>query len=71
MLPTEFKGVTAVTKANIYFDGRVVSHSILFADQSKKTLGLIYPGEFHFGTSTRADFPAGTCTLTHVTARPK
>jgi uncharacterized protein YaiE (UPF0345 family) len=45
-----FEKVTAVAKANVYFDGKVVSHSILFGDGSKKTLGLIYPGEYHFGT---------------------
>ena len=44
-MATEFRGVTAVTKANVYFDGKVVSHSILFPDGSKKTLGLIYPGK--------------------------
>ena len=49
-IPTEFKGVTAVAKANVYFDGKVVSHTLLFPDGSKKTLGLIYPGKFHFGT---------------------
>ncbi len=42
-IPAQFAGVTAVTKANVYFDGKVVSHSILFPDGSKKTLGLIYP----------------------------
>ena len=47
--PTDFPNVTAVAKANVYFDGRVVSHTIRFADGSKKTLGLIYPGKFHFG----------------------
>ncbi len=49
-IPTEFSNVTAITKANIYFDGKVVSHSVLFTDGSKKTLGLIYPGTYHFGT---------------------
>jgi uncharacterized protein YaiE (UPF0345 family) len=65
MLPSEFKGVTAVTKANIYFDGRVVSHTILFADQSKKTLGLIYPGHYHFGTdkAERMEIIAGQCSV--------
>jgi len=48
--PEKFNDVSAVTKANVYFDGKVVSHSILFQDGSKKTLGLIYPGKFHFGT---------------------
>ncbi len=46
----EFPNVTAVAKANVYFDGKVVSHAILFPDGTKKTLGLIYPGEYHFGT---------------------
>jgi hypothetical protein len=63
MLPTEFKNVNAVVKANIYFDGRVVSHSLIFADETKKTLGLIYPGEFHFGTvkAERMEIIAGQC----------
>ena len=45
-----FANVTALAKANVYFDGKVVSHTLLFADGSKKTLGLIYPGQYHFGT---------------------
>ena len=62
-IPTEFKNVTAVTKANVYFDGKVVSHSLLFPDGSKKTLGLIYPGKFHFGTdkAERMELVAGAC----------
>jgi len=48
--PTEFQGVTATAKANLYYDGGVVSHSLLFADGSKKTLGLIFPGKYHFNT---------------------
>jgi uncharacterized protein YaiE (UPF0345 family) len=64
-VPTEFKQVTALTKVNVYFDGKVVSHSILFADGSKKTLGLIYPGKYHFGTdkAERMEIVAGTCTV--------
>ena len=62
---SEFRGVTAVTKANVYFDGKVVSHSILFPDGSKKTLGLIYPGKFHFGTdkAERMEIVAGSCSV--------
>ena len=62
---TEFKNVTAVAKANVYFDGRVVSHTILFPDGSKKTLGLIYPGDFHFGTdkAERMEIIAGQCAV--------
>jgi purine/pyrimidine-nucleoside phosphorylase len=61
----KFDNVTAVAKANIYFGGRVVSHTVLFPDGSKKTLGLIYPGEFHFGTDApeRMDITSGSCRI--------
>jgi hypothetical protein len=64
-IASEFRGVTAVTKANVYFDGKVVSHSILFPDGSKKTLGLIYAGKFHFGTdkAERMEIVAGSCSV--------
>ncbi len=64
-IPTEFKGVNAVTKANVYFDGKVVSHSLFFPDGSKKTLGLIYPGQFHFGTdkAEHMEIVAGACSV--------
>ncbi len=65
-LPTQFAGVTVHTKANVYFDGNVVSHTVLFADQSKKTLGLIRPGSYHFGTGAaeRMEIVAGGCAVT-------
>jgi uncharacterized protein YaiE (UPF0345 family) len=64
-IASEFRGVIAVTKANVYFDGKVVSHSILFPDGSKKTLGLIYAGKFHFGTdkAERMEIVAGSCSV--------
>ncbi len=60
---TSFQNVTVDSKANIYFDGKVVSHTVHFADASKKTLGLIYPGKFHFGTAApeRMEIIAGSC----------
>ncbi len=65
-LPTQFEGVTVVTKANIYFDGNVVSHSVLFKDNTKKTLGLIRQGTYHFGTDAaeRMEIVAGACSIT-------
>lgn len=64
-IPTEFKNVTAVAKANVYFDAKVVSHTILFPDGSKKTLGLVYPGKYHFGTdkAERMEITAGNCRI--------
>jgi purine/pyrimidine-nucleoside phosphorylase len=67
---SQFENVTAVCKANVYFEGKVVSHSVLFADGSKKTLGIIFPGEYHFGTDApeRMDITAGTCRVKLDTA---
>lgn len=63
---SQFPNVTAVAKANVYFDGKVASHTILFADGSKKTLGLIYPGSYHFGTDAaeRMEITDGACAVT-------
>lgn len=49
----EFKNVTVVKKANVYSDGRVTSRTILFPDGSKKTLGIMLPGEYTFGTDAK------------------
>jgi len=63
MIADKFTNVTILPKANVYFDGKVVSHTVLFADDSKKTVGLIYPGKFHFGTQKgeRMEIVAGEC----------
>ncbi len=62
-LPTQFTGVTVHTKANVYFDGKVVSHTVLLPGGAKKTLGLIYPGSYHFGTGApeRMEIVASAC----------
>jgi purine/pyrimidine-nucleoside phosphorylase len=64
-IPEEIRSVTAVTKANVYFDGKVVSHSLILHDGSKKTLGLIYPGKYHFNTDKpeRMEIVAGECAV--------
>lgn len=50
--PERFEGVAVTAKANIYFEGKVVSHTVNFPDGSKKTVGLIYPGAFTFRTGS-------------------
>jgi uncharacterized protein YaiE (UPF0345 family) len=47
----EFNNVTVVKAANVYFNGGVASRTVLFADGTKKTLGLMQPGEYEFDTS--------------------
>lgn len=48
--PKQFDDVSVVCKANVYFDGGVVSHSVLFKDGTKKTIGMIRPGTYKFDT---------------------
>ncbi len=48
-----FENVSVIKKANIYFDGKVTSRTVLLADGTKKTLGIIMPGEYEFGTADK------------------
>ena len=50
---SEFRNVSVVKKANVYFDGKVVSRTVLFPDGSKKTLGVMQPGEYEFNTGDK------------------
>lgn len=50
---SEFNNVTIIKKANVYFDGKVTSRTVIFADGSRKTLGIMMPGEYEFGTADR------------------
>jgi hypothetical protein len=47
---SKFENVTVVKKANIYYEGKVTSRTVEFADGSKKTLGIMMPGDYTFGT---------------------
>ena len=47
----EFENVRFVAKANVYFDGRVVSFAFFTPDGNRKTSGVIFPGEYEFGTA--------------------
>jgi uncharacterized protein YaiE (UPF0345 family) len=49
----QYENVTVVKKANLYFDGKVSSRTVLFADGTKITLGLMMPGEYEFGTDVK------------------
>ena len=50
---SEFKDVTVVREANVYFDGQVTSRTVIFADGTKKTLGIMLPGDYEFGTDAK------------------
>ena len=50
---SQFTNVTADKKANIYFEGKVSSRTLYFADGSIKTLGIMLPGEYTFNTGDK------------------
>jgi uncharacterized protein YaiE (UPF0345 family) len=49
----KFENVTVVKEANIYYDGKVTSRTIEFADGSIKSLGIMLPGEYTFNTAQK------------------
>jgi hypothetical protein len=62
-MPERFDNVSVLCKANVYFEGKVVSHTVLLPGGVKKTLGLIYPGSYTFNTDAaeRMEMTAGSC----------
>jgi len=62
-IPNHLEKVKVDLKANVYFDGKVVSHTIWIDANIKKTVGVIYPGTYSFNTDApeRMDIVAGNC----------
>ncbi len=61
--PEQFANVTLTCKANVYFDGKVISHSFTLADGSLKSVGLIHAGTYKFNTDAteKMEIIAGNC----------
>ena len=51
------------TRANVYFDGKCVSHSLTLPDGTKKSVGVILPSKLTFNTGTPEvmELVAGAC----------
>lgn len=47
---SQFDNVSVIAKANVYFDGKCVSHTVQLADGSKKSVGVILPATLTFNT---------------------
>src|SRR6187431_3793773 len=63
-MPTEkIDNVSVSTQANVYFDGKCVSHGITFADGTKKSVGVILPATLTFNTGAPEimECVAGAC----------
>jgi len=59
----QYNGVTVATQANVYFDGKCVSHSITLADGTKKSVGVVLPATLTFNTGAPEimECVAGSC----------
>ncbi len=56
-------GVSVATKANVYFDGKCVSHGLTLPDGTKKSVGVVLPATLTFNTGTPEimECVAGAC----------
>ncbi len=61
----QFDNVAVVKKANVYFDGKCVSHTVLFKDGSRKSVGVIFPSKLTFNTGAPEvmEINAGVCKI--------
>lgn len=62
---SQFDNVTVKTAANIYFEGKCVSHTVILADGDRKTLGVIFPSTLTFSTREpeKIEIIAGNCSV--------
>jgi purine/pyrimidine-nucleoside phosphorylase len=60
---SQIKNVSVVKQANVYFGGKCVSHTVLFPDGTKKTVGVIFPSTLSFSTAApeTMELNAGVC----------
>ncbi|MDP3671207.1 MAG: pyrimidine/purine nucleoside phosphorylase [Telluria sp.] len=62
-MSTQFDHVSVVKKANIYADGKCISHNLIFPDGTRKTVGVQMPSTLSFGTDAPEiiEIVAGQC----------
>ena len=63
MTTEKIDNVSITTQANVFFDGKCVSHAITFADGTKKSVGVILPASLTFNTGVPEimECVAGAC----------
>jgi uncharacterized protein YaiE (UPF0345 family) len=60
----KFENVSVGKKANVFFDGKCVSHSVFFPDGTRKTVGVVLPGSqltFNVSTPELMEITFGEC----------
>ena len=63
MITHTIDGVSVTTQANVYFDGKCVSHGLTFPDGTKKSVGVVLPSTLTFKTGAPEimECVAGSC----------
>lgn len=59
----QFDNVSVKKKANIYFDGKCVSHTVMLPNGTRSTIGVIFPSVLNFKTDAPElmEINAGVC----------
>ena len=63
-MPTQhISNITVTTQANVYFEGKCISHSITYLDGTKKSVGVVLPSTLTFNTGAAEimECVAGSC----------
>jgi len=60
---SQIDNVSVIKQSNRYFDGKCVSHTLVLADGSRKTVGVIFPSSLTFSTGApeRLEIVGGHC----------
>ena len=63
MTTDKIDGISVTTKANVYFDGKCVSHGVTYPDGTKKSVGVVLPSTLTFNTGAPEimECVAGAC----------
>jgi uncharacterized protein YaiE (UPF0345 family) len=63
MTTEKIDNVSITTQANVYFDGKCVSHGFTLADGTKKSVGVVLPASLTFNTGAPEimECVAGSC----------
>ena len=71
-MQAQFDDVSVVKKANVYFDGKCISHTVILKDGTQKTLGVILPASLTFTTKAPEimELQSGKCRIPNSKAAP-
>ena len=63
MVTEQLQGGSVATKANVFFDGKCVSHTVTLANGEKKSVGVVLPSHLTFNTAAPEimECVAGAC----------